>query len=142
MRKPILRWSRKFERTCLDCGFFTRGGAEVTQDEQILLHCRGTVGWVGDAGSFDCAKGLWFTLGDHDPDAILLHQIELTRSVAGFRRCPGFRPHVPGRTPADHLRLEDESRQFRNQRMIAALAFVGGLLGALIGALLKGWLGK
>ena len=55
-----------------------------------------------------------------------------------FRLCRGFRAYVPGRPPAEHLKLEDESRLFWHQRWIAGLAFLGALLGALIGH----WLGR
>jgi hypothetical protein len=122
----------------LDCGFFSRGRFEVNLDDRVILHCRGKMAeWFSDPGSFGCSKGLWFTLGDHDPNVILLDQVEQPRSILVFRPCQGFLLHVPGRSPAEHLKLEDESRQFTRQFLIAALAFVGALLGAALGGLLK-----
>lgn len=46
--------------------------------------------------------------------------------------CRGFYRHSPGRNPKAHVTLEDERRGYRYQRRLALLAFLGGLVGALI----------
>jgi hypothetical protein len=79
---------------------------------------------------------MWVTLQDNDVDEIILNNIALPRRVFGYRFCRGFRRHLPGRSPSDHLKLEDENRQFRRQLLIAIVSFIGALLGALIGGLL------
>jgi hypothetical protein len=138
LRGSFAQWRKRRERTCLDCGFFSRGSLEVNLDERVILQCRGkTAESFSDPESFGCSKGLWFTLGDHDPNVILLDQVEQPRSIWKYRLCQGFRLRMPGRSPAEHLKLEDESRQFRRQLWIAGVAFVGALVGAVLGVLLK-----
>jgi hypothetical protein len=46
----------------------------------------------------------------------------------------GFHRHLPGRSPQQHLALEDERRVFSRQMWLALLPFVGALAGAVIGA--------
>jgi hypothetical protein len=48
--------------------------------------------------------------------------------------CEGFYRYSPGRSPEAHLKLEDERRAYSYQRRLAWLAFLGGLVGALIAA--------
>jgi hypothetical protein len=128
-------WQRRFflrrGRTCLDCGFFGfRDGQEAGAGARRTVALEGADGWFSDEAAVTCHKRLW-NWEDDSPFNIIRAEANQTRYG-----CLGFYPYSPGRSPEVHLKLEDERRVFWHQRLIALLAFGGGLLGALIGAML------
>jgi hypothetical protein len=129
--KKLRLWPKP--RTCLDCGFLTRlEGQEATPSARLTIHMEGSDGWFpgADEAHADCAKGFW--RWDTSPFEVIIHEAKKSRN-----RCPGFMRYSPGRSPESHLKLEDEQRTFRHQKLLAGLAFLGGLFGALLGAFLK-----
>jgi hypothetical protein len=85
-------------------------------------------GWFTTEDAVDCYKNLW-NWEDDAPINIIID--ETSRLRYG---CRGYHKWTPGRSPADHLKLEDERRSYRYQFRLAILAFLGSLVGALIGA--------
>jgi hypothetical protein len=83
--------------------------------------------WFAIEAPAFCFKHLW----THSKDRaykVLIHQA----GIVSRRRCKGFERWLPGRTPAEHKRLEEERRTYHRQLWLAVLAFLGALLGALL----------
>jgi len=103
------------------------GHGEVNADYRRTIAVEGKAGWFADGITINCYKGLWYW----DEDSFSVITFEANRSRF---RCVGFRRHLPGRSPQQHLGIEDEGRAFRKQVWLALLPFVGALAGAVIGA--------
>ena len=127
LRRVKYRWVHQWSHFCLDCGFLTVSGREADADDRRTIAAEGKVGWFGKDVNIDCYKHLWYW--DGDPASVVIHEANRPRS-----RCVGFRRHKPGRSPQQHIALEDEGSAFRKQVLLALLPFVGALAGALIGA--------
>jgi hypothetical protein len=124
-------WRSQYRNGCLKCGFLTfHGGGELTISDRRLVSARGQLGWFsGEEPQINCYKNLWdWEFGNGTFDTMI------TEPNAPRRDCIGFCDWQPGRSPADHLKLEDEQRGFRHQKKLAWMAFVGALVGSLIGA--------
>ena len=102
-------------------------GHEADAEDRRLIGSEGKAGWFGKDVNIDCYKHLWFW--EEDPALVVIHEANQPRF-----RCVGFYRHLPGRSPQQHLAIEDERRAFFRQAWLALLPFVGALLGALIGA--------
>lgn len=133
---------------CLDCGFLSFDGHEASLAVQCIISAGGKAGWFSKEkeDAVDCYKRLWFWDVGGGLD-VIIYEANRRRS-----RCRGFHRHVPGRSPQDHLRLEDEERDFRRRLVLvvvpALIAILGGLLvsiklaiGAAIIALVGFWAG-
>jgi hypothetical protein len=46
--------------------------------------------------------------------------------------CLGFHRHVPGRSPQDHLKLEDEAQEFRRRFILVLVPPLVAVLGGLV----------
>jgi hypothetical protein len=97
----------------------------------MIIAAKGSCGWFVKQDAVDCFKRLW--LWDCDPpDAVAIRECNQRRF-----HCSGFRRHRPGRSPEQHLRLEDEDRDFHRKliqtAITAILAFIGAVLGAWLG---------
>jgi hypothetical protein len=124
-------WRSPDRNSCLKCGFLTfQGGGEVTISGRRLISAKGQLGWFsGDSPQINCFKNLWdweFRNGEFDT--------MITEPNEPRRYCIGFCGWQPGRSPEEHLKLEDERRGFQHQRRLAWLAFFGALFGSLLGA--------
>jgi hypothetical protein len=136
--------------TCLDCGFL---GYRETRPEEgqprptthealawvrrtLMLHAdrpgqRIDPGeWFQSEDPAFCSKYLWAVERDDATLNIMLTQAALVSR----RRCRGFYRWEPGRTPQEHIELQDKSRERRWQMMIALVAFLGALVGAFLPA--------
>ena len=134
--------------SCLDCGFLSFGGDEASKDVRMIVAAKGEAGWFRkeNEDAVDCYKHLWFwEIGDGPTVAI--HEANQPRF-----HCSGFHRHVPGRPPEQHLKLEDEDREFRRRFILVLVppltAVLGGLfvglklaLGAAVIALVGLWAG-
>lgn len=118
----------RYRNHCLKCGFLAfNDGGEAPVWARDYLAAEGKAGWFSEQAPVGCHKNMW--VYEDDPFNVLIFEANRARPS-----CDGFHPWVPGRSPVDHLKLEDERRTFKHQRGLAWLAFLGGLIGALIGA--------
>ena len=120
-------WSPRNRNICLKCGFLSVNGHEAGADDRRTIAAKGQAGWFANSVVVDCYKKLW--IWDADPEIMVTTEANRPRF-----RCAGFRRHSPGRSPESHLKLEDESREFRRRVGLGIIPFLGALLGALIGA--------
>lgn len=134
-------------RSCLDCGFLTIEGHELSLPQRTMLASHkggrgGSAVMPSHPEGTRCFKNLW----DYD-----LHYVEdsfdgvLEELSRPREACRGFLQYSAGRTPAEHLEQEVEDRKGKLQWRVAKLGFWGALLGAALGTLLAGlvqWLLK
>lgn len=132
----LFAFLHRHTRTCLDCGFLTIKGRELTQAERFMLSTRGRSAVMpANTEQTGCSKNLWVDyeltyFGDSEDG--VFEEIERPR-----RKCPGFFWHEHGFTPAQHLEHQEQRRREQLQWKIAILGFFGGVLGALIGSFLR-----
>ena len=138
------RWRRlwylygpTYRNQCLKCGFLAfKNGDEVTESDRRVIASKGQAAqWWQPDDPFDCAKQMWDW--NDNPFDVIIREANRPRSS-----CKGFYPWVHGRSSQQHFKLEDERRTFRQQRWLAWLSFLGGLIGALISAAATFWLIK
>jgi hypothetical protein len=128
-------WRKPKEIRCIDCGFLTIGGREVSETERILLDNRGVAGLPGHLDQLDCDRGLWvdYHLAYYAADEQLL-----LKEATNIRRCHGYFAHVAGWSPEGHrtllLRRQD---RFRDHVSDAIFALLGAAL-----ALAVQWVAK
>jgi len=127
-----MKLTKKLERfthrtVCLDCGFLSIDGREADADALRTIACRGDEGWFGEGTRIYCDKGLWYW--DESSFSVITSEANRRRL-----RCEGFHRHVPGRSPEQHKKLEDEGREFSRQLKLTLFPFFAALLGAMIGA--------
>lgn len=135
-RSVVQRWRRfrylygpQNRHRCLKCGFLSfRNGDEVAETGRRLISAEGKAGWWTEKAPVHCLKHMW-DWEDDDPFNVVIYEANRPR-----RSCSGFYRWVYGRSPAEHFKLEDERRTFLHQRRLAWLAFLGGMIGAIIGA--------
>lgn len=136
------RVSPSQRHSCHKCGFLAvrvhhpvKGGvyAEAQTGVRAMVAAEGDAGWFRNGMSIRCYRGLW----SHDPD----EETDLdtsTREVNGSRwYCRGFVRYSAGRGPKEHLGLEDEQREYGYKKKLAWFAFIGALVGAALGDMLK-----
>ena len=134
LRSSLRRFRYRYlrRRTCLDCGFLAfADGAEADQSVRRTVAAKGSAGWFQDEGAVNCFRHLW-NWEDDAPINIIVYETSVPRTS-----CSGFHWHSPGRSPKEHMTLEDERRSFRRQLRLALLSFLGAILGAMLGA----WIG-
>lgn len=119
-------------RRCLDCGFLSFDGDEASKDVRLTVAAEGKAGWFRkeEEDDVDCYKRLWSReLYGYGPD-LAISEANRTRF-----RCVGFHRHVPGRSPQDHLKLEDDEREFHRKLVLVVvpplIAVLSGLLVSL-----------
>lgn len=131
------------QRTCLDCGFLTLRGHEVTHPERVTLGTRGKSAVMpSHPEQTTCLKNLWDYDLHYSGDSWegVLSELETPRD-----KCQGFLQYEAGLSPAKHIERQEQERrerfeqqeQERRERFqfkAALLSFFGGLSGALIGA--------
>lgn len=92
-------------RTCIECGFLTIQGRELSRAERIMLASHGTSAVMpADCEQTQCFKGLWveYDLIYAIPDFQgVRKEIERNRDD-----CPGFMPYEAGFTPEQHLEIQ------------------------------------
>lgn len=117
---------RPRKRTCLDCGFLTIDGNEVSPADRIILSTPGipqngliTSILQVNPGSTNCAKHLW--------TGQVLEEINLPRE-----QCRGFFRYEPGHNPTKHLELQEQRRREKLSWKIALLGIFGGVLGSFL----------
>jgi hypothetical protein len=122
------------KRTCLDCGFLTIRGRELSQPDRVMLGSKGQSAVMpAHPEQTRCFKNLW------DYDLIytgddfhgVVEEIERERN-----QCPGFASHEAGFTPEQHLEHQIEQRKEKLQWRIAKLGFYGALLGGIAGTII------
>ena len=137
-------WKRRWKRArfvrfldrshyCVDCGFlaWAKDGSEATAIVRRTVAAGGSAGWYTPEGCVDCSKSLWFWEDDSDFGIVIAE-------TSKARKCSGFLRYVPGRSPADHLKLEDEQRAFRRQILLASLGATLAIVGGIVGYLIRG----
>jgi hypothetical protein len=103
--------------TCLDCGFLAFADWEVSTANRVLLFARGQAG-CPPLNELRCTKQLWV---DYDLTYFggstegLFDELQRRR-----RPCVGFLRYRPGRSPREHLDLE-EKKQARQERLLDTL---------------------
>jgi hypothetical protein len=154
--RPLSRWFRQApdrwlrnRHSCLNCGFLSFDGDEASTDVRRTVAAEGKAGWFRreEEDDVDCYKHLWSWESGGGPQ-LIIYEANRPRF-----HCVGFHRHVPGRSPQDHLKLEDEAREFRRRFILVLvpplIAVIAGLvvslklaLGAAIIALVAGlWAG-
>ena len=130
-------------RTCLDCGFLTIQGRELSRPERIMLSSFGESAVMpAHSEQTRCFKRLWDYDLIYSGDTIdgVIDEISRARD-----ECPGFAPYESGFNPAQHLENQVDQRKEKLQWRIAKLSFLGAILGGIVGtivlAVLK-WLFK
>jgi len=147
LKRPLDRLRNR--HSCLNCGFLNFDGDEASTDVRAIIAAKGQAGWFRkeEEDDVDCYKHLWFWDVGGGPD-LIIYEANRPRF-----RCVGFHRHVPGRSPQDHLKLEDEEREFHRRLVLVVvpplIAVFAGLLvsiklalGAALIALVAGlWVG-
>jgi hypothetical protein len=119
--------------TCLNCGFLALADGEVSTANRVLLGANGEAG-CPPLDQLRCNKELWV---DYDLTYFNGSTQGLFDELQKLRRpCVGFLRYRPGRSPREHLDLE-EKKQSRHEKLIDTL--IGIFLGVL-GTLLATWL--
>ncbi len=119
-------WRR---HSCLKCGFLSFDGREASSDVRFTIEAKGTAGWFSNENAVDCYKGLW------------LWEIARGADLAFYEgnrprfHCAGFVTHLAGRSPEEHKKLEDESREFRRKLILVAIPSLITLLTSILGGL-------
>ena len=121
-------------RTCLDCGFLTIQGRELSRPERKMLATHGESGVMpAHSEQTRCFKNLWdydlHYLGDTFDGVI--EEISQPRED-----CPGFAVYEAGFSPAQHLENQVDKRKEKLQWRIAKLSFLGAILGGIIGTII------
>ncbi|MBN1291131.1 MAG: hypothetical protein JXB48_04760 [Candidatus Latescibacteria bacterium] len=122
------------KKTCLDCGFLTIHGFEISRPERIMLGTHGQSAVMpAHSEQTRCFKNLWIYDLIYSGDTFngVIEEIERNRDD-----CPGFLPYEAGLTPAQHLESQLEKRKEKLQWRIAKLGFWGALFGGIVGTLL------
>jgi hypothetical protein len=127
---------RRRKLTCLDCGFLTIEGRELSEAERIMLGTRGVSAVMpANPELTRCARSRWTEYELTYPSNSLDGVFEvIDRPREG---CPEFLQHEGGYTPAQHFELQEQRRRERHEWRIARLGFFGGVLGAFIGSFLR-----
>lgn len=122
-------------RTCLDCGFLTIRGYELTQADRVMLRTRGQSAVMpADPEQTGCYRNCWTDYDlTYSGDSLNGVFEELGRPR---QKCPGFFQYEPGFTPAQDLERQEERRREQVQWRTAKVGFWGAFLGALIGVVL------
>ena len=126
LRRWWYKWSPKNRHSCLKCGFLSFDGKEASADVRRTIAAAGTDGWFIEEDAVSCFKERWYW--DGDPAAVAIHEANKPRF-----NCVGFHRHSPGRSPQDHLKLEDEARDFHRKFILALLTAITALLVAWFG---------
>ena len=151
VRKLLLKLPRPFGRTCVDCGFLTPHPANDAEAKPPLREALALQAFTPDERMIVevlCSRDMWgyefaqvydFLSDDQAQSEQLWGLIHREATGVPRWRCKGFHPHSPGRSPKEHLKLQDERRLNRHQLRLAAVSFFGALFGVLLAAVLQ-WL--
>ena len=117
--------------TCLDCGFLALTDGEVRTADRVQLWANGEAGHP-PLNKLRCIKKLWV---DYDLTYFEDSRQGLFDELQQRRRpCVGFLRYRPGRSPKEHLELEDKKRETREKIIIAIFGAAGGILVTLVTA--------
>jgi hypothetical protein len=140
------RWWRKRRqwlklrsvRTCTNCGFLAFGDNEADAASRIQLCTEGKYSGLPEpVEKWRCARKLWkWELDYVAPN----WEAVLSEANADRRGCPGFFRHSPGRSPAEHLQLENGATEFRRKLMLGLLPLLYASIGGVVGWFLRRWL--
>ena len=119
-------------RTCLDCGFLTIQGRELSRPDRIMLGSHGQSVMPAHPEQTRCFKDLWDYELYYSGDSFdgVVEEIGRPRD-----ECPGFATYEAGFSPAQHLENQVEQRKEKLQWRVAKLGFWGALVGAIAGAI-------
>ena len=125
--------------TCLDCGFLTIRGHEISQPERAMLGTGGISAVMpADPEQTRCFKNLWvqyeLTYTGDDFHGVI-EEIERDRT-----QCPGFAKYEARFFPEQHLENQIEQRKEKLQWRIAKLGFFGALFGGIAGTIIIAFL--
>ena len=121
------------KRTCLDCGFLTIQGRELSRPQRKMLGTKGqSASMPANSEQTRCFKNLWDYDLIYSGDILdgVVEEIEKDRN-----ECSGFASYDAGFTPEQHLEHQIEERKEKLQWKIAKLGFMGALLGAIVGTI-------
>ena len=121
-------------RTCLDCGFLTIQGRELSRPERIMLNTRGESAVMpAHSEQTRCFKNLWDYDLHYSGDTFeaVIEEISQPRD-----ECLGFDSYEAGFSPAQHIENQVEQRKEKLQWRIAKLGFLGALLGGVVGTII------
>ncbi len=131
------------KKTCLDCGFLTIRGRELSRPERIMLStCGKSAVMPAHSEQTRCFKNLWDYDLHYSGDTFDGVVDEIGRSRDD---CSGFAPYEAGLHPGKHLENQLEMRKEKLRWRIAKLGFWGALLGGIVGTIILGalkWLFK
>ena len=133
-------WSPWHRHSCLKCGFLSFDGGEASSDVRFTIEAKGAASWFSNENAVDCYKRLWLWEFAQGAD-LAFHEANRPRF-----HCVGFCRHSHGRSPEQHLKLEDEDREFRRKLSLVLIpvtippliALVTGVWGGLKLAVLAG----
>lgn len=118
-------------KTCLDCGFVTIDGMELTNPDRIMLASGGVSAKMpAHADGTRCFKNLWEYDVHYAGDSWdgVKNELEESRDD-----CAGFRAYEAGFNPIEHKAHQEQDRLQAVQWRVARLGFVGSVLGGLLG---------
>jgi ribosomal protein S27AE len=126
-----MRLPKRKKQTCLDCGFLTIEGRELTQGDRVMLGMRGQYSVMpAHPERTTCSKNLWVSYDLHysgDSWEGILEELDRSRN-----KCPGFFAYNAGLSLAAHAERQEKRHGERIQWATAGLAFLGALIGGLL----------
>jgi hypothetical protein len=130
LRRMFYLWSPWRRHSCLKCGFLSFDGREASSDVRFTVAAKGTASWFVNENAVDCYKRLWIREFAQGAD-LAIYEANRPRF-----HCAGFIRHLAGRSPEQHLKLEDEKREFRRK---LALSLIPVTIPPLIALLTSVW---
>jgi hypothetical protein len=125
-RRASWLWSPRNRHSCLKCGFLSFDGGEASTDVRSTIAAEGQTGWFVKENAVDCYKHLWFWEIGEGP------YVAISEANRSRFHCVGFHRHVPGRSPQEHIKLEDEDREFRRRFVLVLVPPLTAVLGGLV----------
>lgn len=130
--------TKKKSKTCLDCGFLTIRGAELSKATRLMLSCLGTNSqstMPANPEQAFCYKNLWVNYDlSYSGDSLIgvIEELQEDRD-----QCSGFLSYEAGFAPEQHIEHQIELRKERLQWKIARFSFFGGFVGGVAATILK-----
>ncbi len=115
LRRMSYLWSPRHRHSCLKCGFLSFDRREASSDVRFTVAAKGTASWFLNENAVDCYKRLWLSEFSQGAE-LAIYEANRPRF-----HCAGFVTHLAGRSPEQHLKLEDENREFRRKLILSLI---------------------